>query len=79
MPKAGDYYQESAGPSAGLLWTQFPVKVSADSPPKKWQGALQEALAAWNGVIPLFMKQLALKFPETDDPSLEAQEQNVNA
>ncbi len=53
VPKAGDYYQESAGPSAGSLWTQFPVKVYADSPPEKWQAALQEALAAWNDVIPL--------------------------
>ena len=53
VPKVGDYYQESAGPSAGLLWTQFPVKVYADSPPEKWQGALQDALAAWNDVIPL--------------------------
>ena len=53
VPKAGDYYQESAGPSAGLLWTQFPVKVYADSPPEKWQAALQEALAEWNNVIPL--------------------------
>ena len=51
--KAGDYYQESVGPSAGLLWTEFPVKVYADSPPAKWQGALQDALAAWNDVIPL--------------------------
>jgi predicted Zn-dependent protease len=53
VPKAGDYYQESAGSSAGLLWTQFPVKIYADSPPDKWQGALQEALAAWNDVLPL--------------------------
>jgi predicted Zn-dependent protease len=53
MQKAGDYYQESAGPSAGLLWTEFPVKVYADSPPAKWKGALQDALAAWNDVIPL--------------------------
>jgi len=52
-PKAGDYYQESAEPSAGLLWTQFPVNVYADSPPQKWQGALQDALNAWNDVIPL--------------------------
>jgi predicted Zn-dependent protease len=51
--KAGDYYQESSGPSAGLLWTEFPVKVYADIPPAKWQGALQDALAAWNEVIPL--------------------------
>jgi len=53
VPKAGDYYQESAGPSAGLLWTQFPVKLYTGSPPKKWQGALQHALAAWNPVFPL--------------------------
>lgn len=53
VPNAGDYYQASAGPSAGLLWTQFPVKLYADSPPKKWQGALQHALAAWNDVFPL--------------------------
>jgi len=53
VPKAGDYYQESAGPSEGLLWTQFPVKVYADNPPEKWQRALQEALAAWNDVFPL--------------------------
>lgn len=51
--KAGDYYQESSGLSAGLLWTEFPVRVYADSPPAKWQGALQDALAAWNDVIPL--------------------------
>ena len=37
--KARDYYQESVGPSAGLLWTEFPVKVYADNPPAKWQGA----------------------------------------
>ena len=53
VPKAGDYSQESAGPSAALLWTQFPVKVYADSPPAKWQGALQDALDTWNDVIPL--------------------------
>lgn len=52
LPKAGDYYLESAE-SSRLLWTQFPVKVYADSPPERWQGALQDALAAWNDVIPL--------------------------
>lgn len=53
VPKAGDYYQENARPSAGLLWTQFPVNVYADGPPQQWQGALQHALAAWNDVFPL--------------------------
>jgi hypothetical protein len=53
LPKAGDYYQESARTSVALLWTQFPARVYADSPPKKWQGALQDALAAWSGVVTL--------------------------
>jgi predicted Zn-dependent protease len=51
--KAGDYYQEVAGASVGLLWTEFPIKVFADSPPEEWQRALQEALDAWMNVFPL--------------------------
>jgi predicted Zn-dependent protease len=53
VPKAGDYYLEVARDSAGLLWTGFPVKVFADSPPEEWRRALQEALAAWKSVFPL--------------------------
>lgn len=52
-PKAGDYYQAVAGTSVGLLWTEFPIKVFADSPPEKWRRALQEALDAWMSVFPL--------------------------
>ena len=53
VPKAGDYYEGVAVASAGLLWTHFPVKVYADSPPEKWQRVLREALAEWNDVLPL--------------------------
>ena len=51
--KAGDYYQEVAGTSVGLLWTEFPIKVFAESPPEEWRRALQEALDAWMSVFPL--------------------------
>jgi len=53
VPRAGDYYQEVAGPSVGLQWTQFPVKVFADSPPKEGRRALEKALDAWMRVFPL--------------------------
>jgi predicted Zn-dependent protease len=55
VPRAGDYYQEVAGPSVGLQWTQFPVKVFADSPPEEGRRALEKALAAWMNVFPLQM------------------------
>lgn len=53
VPKAGDYYQEVAGASTGLLWTDFPVKVFAESPPEEWRRTLKEALDAWSTVFPL--------------------------
>lgn len=53
VPKAGDYYQRVAGPSLRLQWTEFPVKVFADSPPEEWRRALGEALDAWMNVFPL--------------------------
>jgi predicted Zn-dependent protease len=53
VPKAGDYYEEVAGPSVGLQWTQFPVKVYADSTPGRWQRPLQYGLDAWNNLLPL--------------------------
>ncbi len=53
MPEAGDYYQEVAQASVGLLWTEFPVKVFADSPPEGWRRALRGALDAWMGAFPL--------------------------
>lgn len=53
VPKAGDYFQEVAGTSVGLLWTEFPVKVFADNPPKEWRRALHEALDTWMSVFPL--------------------------
>jgi predicted Zn-dependent protease len=53
VPKARDYYHEVAGPSVGLEWTEFPVKVFADNPPEEWRRAVQEALDAWTSVFPL--------------------------
>jgi hypothetical protein len=41
------------GASLGSLWTQFPVKVFAESPPNRWQRPLQYALDTWSGVLPL--------------------------
>ena len=51
--KAGDYYQETAETSEGLLWTEFPIKVYAENPPVVWRRALQEALDAWMSAFPL--------------------------
>ncbi len=53
VPRAGDYYQEVAGPSVGLQWTRFPVKVFADRPPEEWRRALEKTLDAWSSVFPL--------------------------
>jgi len=53
VPKAGDYYRQVADASVGLQWTEFPVRIFADSPPEKWRRALQEALSDWMIVFPL--------------------------
>jgi len=53
VPKAGDYYQEVAQSSAGLQFSNFPVKVFVGNVPEEWQRTIREAIDDWNRVLPL--------------------------